>query len=257
MTCARAIRRPAKSKSARGSAIARTHVDDRKIRDAPVTHLVAVYMTAFALALAFLVYVALTRLIVKPVEALARATDRVASGARKLETPASGARELSELSQSVSAMTARLIADEESLRKKVGELEDAQCADRPERAHGERRPPRRGDGARDRKSDHRHHGHAGADARGRRDPRGERGLREAHAQGDRARPRHLARSARLRAPRDGRDDGRRGPGARRRRDERRRRALEAAEGGRARSPSRSTEATRSSRSRRSGSRRCS
>ena len=110
-----------------GDAIARTHVDDRKIRDAPVTRLVAVYMTAFALALAFLVYVALTRLIVKPVEALARATDRVASGARKLDTPASGARELSELSQSVSAMTARLIADEESLRKKVDELTDAQA----------------------------------------------------------------------------------------------------------------------------------
>jgi signal transduction histidine kinase len=110
-----------------GAAIARVHVDDRKIRDAPLTRLVGVYMTAFALALAFLVYVALTRLIVKPVEALARATDRVASGARKLETPAtSGARELSELSQSVSAMTARLIADEESLRKKVGELEEAQ-----------------------------------------------------------------------------------------------------------------------------------
>jgi signal transduction histidine kinase len=109
-----------------GAAVARAHVDDRKDRDAGLTRLVAVYMTAFALALAFLVYVALTRLIVKPVEALARATDRVASGARKLETPASGARELSELSQSVSAMTARLIADEESLRKKVGELQEAQ-----------------------------------------------------------------------------------------------------------------------------------
>ena len=109
-----------------GAAVARTRVDDRKIRDAPLTRLVAVYMTAFALALAFLVYVALTRLIVKPVEALAQATDRVSRGARKLEVPASGARELSELSQSVSAMTARLLADEESLRKKVGELEDAQ-----------------------------------------------------------------------------------------------------------------------------------
>ena len=110
-----------------GAAVARARVDDRKIRDAPLTRLVAVYMTAFALALAFLVYVALTRLIVKPVEALARATDRVSRGARKLEAPASGARELTELSQSVSAMTTRLIADEESLRKKVDELQDAQA----------------------------------------------------------------------------------------------------------------------------------
>ena len=90
-------------------------------------NLFAVYMTAFGLALAFLVYVALTRLIVKPVEALARATDRVASGARKLEVPAAGARELVELSQSVSSMTARLIADEESLRKKIAELTEAQA----------------------------------------------------------------------------------------------------------------------------------
>jgi len=81
-----------------GAAIVRARIDDRADRAAPLTRLVAVYMTAFALALAFIVYVALTRLIVKPVEALARATDRVASGARKLETSASGARELSELS---------------------------------------------------------------------------------------------------------------------------------------------------------------
>jgi signal transduction histidine kinase len=64
---------------------------------------------------------------VKPVEALARATDRVATGARKLEVPASGASELADLSRSVAAMTARLIADEESLRNKVAELEGAQA----------------------------------------------------------------------------------------------------------------------------------
>ena len=106
--------------------VARARMDEHD-RAAPLVRLFAVYMTAFALALAFLVYVALTRLIVKPVEALARATDRVASGARKLEAPRSGARELAELSQSVSAMTARLLADEESLRKKVDELTDAQA----------------------------------------------------------------------------------------------------------------------------------
>ena len=102
-------------------------VGDVADRATPLVRLFAVYMTTFALALAFLVYVALTRLIVKPVEALARATDRVASGARKLEAPASGARELVELSHSVSAMTTRLIADEESLRKKIDELTEAQA----------------------------------------------------------------------------------------------------------------------------------
>jgi two-component system NtrC family sensor kinase len=106
--------------------VARVRVDEHD-RAAPLVRLFAVYMTAFALALAFLVYVALTRLIVKPVEALARATDRVASGSRKLEAPRSGARELAELSQSVQAMTARLLADEESLRRKVDELTEAQA----------------------------------------------------------------------------------------------------------------------------------
>jgi signal transduction histidine kinase len=66
--------------------------------------------------------VALTRLIVRPVEALASATDRVASGSRKLQVPRSGARELVELSASVEAMTERLLAEERKLRSKVDEL---------------------------------------------------------------------------------------------------------------------------------------
>ncbi len=109
-----------------GHVVARVHVDESTDHAAPLVRLFGLYMTAFALALAFLVYVALTRLIVQPVEALARATDRVANGARKIEAPKAGARELVELSQSVSAMTARLIADEEAMRRKVDELTDAQ-----------------------------------------------------------------------------------------------------------------------------------
>jgi len=113
----------------RGSraAIARVRVQEGGDRAAPLVRLFGVYTTAFGLALAFVVYVALTRVIVKPIESLARATDRVAGGARKLEAPAAGARELVELSQSVSAMTARLLADEESLRRKVAELTEAQA----------------------------------------------------------------------------------------------------------------------------------
>ncbi len=105
----------------------RVAIDEREDRVGSLVRLFGVYMTAFALALAFTVYVALTRLIVKPVEALARATDRVANGARKIEAPHAGARELVELSQSVSTMTTRLIANEEVLRKKIEELTDAQA----------------------------------------------------------------------------------------------------------------------------------
>ncbi len=110
-----------------GLVVARVKTRVHEDRAAPLVRLYAVYTTAFALALAFLVYVALTRLIVKPIEALARATDRVASGARKLDAPTQGARELGLLSESVSAMTVRLIADEEKLRKKVEELTEAQA----------------------------------------------------------------------------------------------------------------------------------
>jgi two-component system NtrC family sensor kinase len=108
---------------------ARVRTGDAAERAAPLVRLYAGYVTAFALALAFLVYVALTRLIVRPVESLAAATDRVASGARKLEVPGrgSGARELTLLADSVSAMTARLIADDEALRKKMTELTEAQA----------------------------------------------------------------------------------------------------------------------------------
>ena len=105
-----------------GVVVARLRTDEATDRAAPLVRLVAVYMTAFGLAFAFIVYVALTRLIVRPVEALARATDRVATGARKLEVPPAGARELVELSSSVNTMTTRLIADEEKLRRKVDEL---------------------------------------------------------------------------------------------------------------------------------------
>jgi len=108
-----------------GVVVARLGTGEATDRAAPLVRLVAVYMTAFGLAFAFVVYVALTRLIVRPVEALARATDRVATGARRLEVPRRSelrARELVELSSSVNTMTTRLFADEEKLRRKVDEL---------------------------------------------------------------------------------------------------------------------------------------
>ncbi len=105
-----------------GVVVARLRTGEETDRAAPLVRLVAVYMTVFGLAFAFIVSVALTRLIVRPVEALARATDRVATGARKLEVPPAGARELVDLSSSVNTMTTRLFADEEKLRRKVEEL---------------------------------------------------------------------------------------------------------------------------------------
>jgi C4-dicarboxylate-specific signal transduction histidine kinase len=108
--------------------IARVRTDDASDRAAPLVRLVAGYMAAFAVALAFLAYVALTRLIVRPVEGVARAADRVATAGRvtaRVQVPKSGAREIAELGESVEAMATRLLANESALRKKVDELEAA------------------------------------------------------------------------------------------------------------------------------------
>jgi two-component system, NtrC family, sensor kinase len=88
----------------------------------PLVRLVALYMITFALALLVFAYFVLTRLIVRPVEQLVEAADRVASGARTLRVPTSGARELIELGASVRAMTEKLITEEAALLLKVEEL---------------------------------------------------------------------------------------------------------------------------------------
>ena len=156
----------------RCAVVTRVRVDDASGRGAPLVRLVALYMITFALALLVFAYFALTRLIVRPVERLVDAADRVASGARTLRVPRTGARELVELGASVQAMAEKLIAEEATLLLKVEELTettDAPDGDagpaRPQRAHGERRPARRGRRARDRQPDRGAHGHGGAAAR--------------------------------------------------------------------------------------------
>jgi two-component system NtrC family sensor kinase len=105
-----------------GAVVARLRTDEDADRAAPLVRLVALYMITFALALLVFAYFALTRLIVRPLEGLVRAADRVASAHVVLDVPRSGARELQELGESVRAMTARLIADEMTLQNKVKEL---------------------------------------------------------------------------------------------------------------------------------------
>jgi signal transduction histidine kinase len=91
-------------------------------RATPLVRLVALYMTTFGLALLVFAYLVLTRLIVRPVDQLVDAADRVANGARTLPVPRSGARELIELGASVRAMAERLISEEAALLVKVDEL---------------------------------------------------------------------------------------------------------------------------------------
>lgn len=102
--------------------VVRVRTDEDAARSADVVRGIALYMGVFALALLVFAYIALTRAIVRPIEQLARAADRVANGARSFELPAAGAREIADLGSSVRSMASRLIADEKALRTKVEEL---------------------------------------------------------------------------------------------------------------------------------------
>ncbi len=91
-------------------------------KPAPIVRLVALYVSLFAVLLLTFMYFTLTRVIVRPLEALVAATGRVARGARVLALPQSGPRELADVAASVETMAAKLIAEETALRAKVDEL---------------------------------------------------------------------------------------------------------------------------------------
>ena len=102
--------------------VTHVHVEERSGPGTALVRLVALYMVTFALALLVFAYFALTRLIVRPIEQLVDAADRVAGGARSLRVPKSGALELAELAASVQTMAERLIDEEARLVLKVEEL---------------------------------------------------------------------------------------------------------------------------------------
>jgi signal transduction histidine kinase len=108
---------------ARGAVVAILRTDEESTRVEPLVRLSGLYMGLVALGLLVLSYLALTRLIVVPLDELSRAAERVAGGARRLEVPRGGARELIELGESVRTMTERLISEEQALRVKVEEVE--------------------------------------------------------------------------------------------------------------------------------------
>ncbi len=102
--------------------VVRVPTDEEAVNAAPLVKVVALYMLIFAVGILAFAYFALTRVLVRPIERLSAATDKVARGARELEVPKQGAREIVELAQSVDTMTSKLLADERALRSKVDEL---------------------------------------------------------------------------------------------------------------------------------------
>lgn len=111
--------------SGRGPVVAVLLVDDQAARAAPLVRLVGLYTAIVGLTLLVIAYFALTRLIVRPLDVLARAAERVAGGARRLAVPKTSVRELADLGASFGIMTERLIHEEDKLRSKIDEVERA------------------------------------------------------------------------------------------------------------------------------------
>lgn len=84
--------------------------------------LLSLYMVLFGVALLLAIHLAITMLIVRPLEALGLAARRVAFGARSLEVPNLPARELVSLGKSLNTMTEKLLSDERELRRHLDEI---------------------------------------------------------------------------------------------------------------------------------------
>jgi two-component system NtrC family sensor kinase len=107
----------------RGSVAAVLRTDEDTGKGAPLLRWLALYTGLFAFALLTFAYIALTRLIVRPLDAISAAARRVADGARGLEVPEAGPAEMLGLSRSLSEMTSKLRADEQRMRDQIFELE--------------------------------------------------------------------------------------------------------------------------------------
>jgi signal transduction histidine kinase len=111
--------------SADGAVAAILRTDDSVARAAPLVRLLGLYSLLVGLLLLVAAYFALTRLIVRPLDELARAAERVATGARRFSVPEGGAHELNELGRNLHTMTEHLIREEQALRAKIDEVERA------------------------------------------------------------------------------------------------------------------------------------
>ena len=118
--------------NAQGTARVAVALDDSGARLRAVTRPFALYMGLVALMLLVAVYLALGRLVIQPLDTLARAAERVAAGSRRWEVPRMPARELVLLDDSLSTMTAHLLNEELELRQRIDDVNAA--ADRLKQA---------------------------------------------------------------------------------------------------------------------------
>ena len=90
--------------------------------DSPLARLLRLYLMVTGLLIVALTYVLLTRLIVRPVENLTRASEQLAEGARAAQVPVAGAAELARLSVSFNRMAAELRKQKSALEERLSEL---------------------------------------------------------------------------------------------------------------------------------------
>jgi len=93
--------------------------------DTPLARLLRLYLMITGALIVLVTYVLLTRLIVRPVEKLTRASERLAEGARIPEVPVAGAAEVARLALSFNRMAGELRKQKGALEQRLSELERA------------------------------------------------------------------------------------------------------------------------------------
>ena len=89
----------------------------------PAANLLLLYVALTGGAILLLAYIALTYLIVRPVTAVTRAAERLASGQMHVEVPTRGAAEVARLALAFNSMSAQLRTDRQALEERLRELE--------------------------------------------------------------------------------------------------------------------------------------
>lgn len=91
----------------------------------PVGRMLVLFLGVGALLLLVLLYAAVTRLVVRPLDGLKRAAFKVASGARTFDAPRGGGAEVAELGESLREMTTHLLDNERALALQVEQARQA------------------------------------------------------------------------------------------------------------------------------------
>ncbi len=107
-----------------GGVAAVVRVDSEVTRAKSLAKLMGLYIAVGGVALLAAAYFALTRWIVRPILTLERGAERVASGNLRLKPLKKAPQEIQNLSRQLSHMTERLAEEEDSLRRKIDELQN-------------------------------------------------------------------------------------------------------------------------------------